>query len=92
MAVQITLSSLSDDPTSGNKEEFQSRLGGIMAKMEQRIQIVLDKSVDGQISVQDGENFYRLLGAYRSISAALITFASNTSPIDWSPWREERFA
>ena len=92
MAVQITLSSLSDDPTSGNKEEFQSRLGGIMAKMEQRIQLVLDKSVDGQISVQDGENFYRLLGAYRSISAALITFASNTSPIDWSPWREERFA
>ena len=89
--VQNTLSNLSSDPTSGNKEEFQSRLGDIMAVVEQRIQHKLDKSGKGQLSAQDGQNFYRLLGAYRAVSDALVTYADNTSRVAWAPWREDRF-
>jgi hypothetical protein len=92
ITVQNTLSNLSIDPTSGNKEEFQSRLGEIMAVVEQRIRHVLDKSGKGQVSAQDGENFYRLLGAYRAVSDALVTYAGSTSRVEWAPWREERFA
>ena len=91
ITVQNTLSNLSSDPTSGNKEEFQSRLGDIMAVVEQRIRHVLDKSGKGQVSAQDGEYFYRLLGAYRAVSDALVTYAGNTSRVEWAPWREDRF-
>ena len=85
-AVQNTLSNLSGDPTSGNKDAFQSRLTGIMAVLEQHIQLELDKGA------QDGENFYRLLGAYRGVSDALITYAGSTMSVEWAPWREEHFA
>ncbi len=92
MAVQNAFSKLSGDPTSGNKEAYQSRLAGIMTVLEKRIQIELDKGGKGQISSQDGENYYRLLGAYRGVSDALITYAGSTMSVEWAPWREERFA
>lgn len=90
-AVQKTLSNLSGDPTSGNKDAFQSRLSGIMAVLERSIQLELDKGGAGRISAQDGENFYRLLGAWRGVSEALSTYAGSTTPVDWAPWREEHF-
>jgi len=54
--------------------------------LEQHIQLELDKGA------QDGENFYRLLGTYRGVSDALITYAGSTMSVEWAPWREERFA
>jgi uncharacterized membrane protein YccC len=90
-AVQTTLSNLSDDPTSGNRDAFQSRLSGIMAVLERSIQLELDKGGAGRISAQDGENFYRLLGAWRGVSEAMITYAGSTGLVEWAPWREERF-
>jgi len=90
-AVQNALSKLSGDPTSGNKDAFQSRLSGIMVVLEQRIQVALDNDEAGQISAQDGELFYRLLGAWRGVSEALVTYAGSTTPVDWAPWREEHF-
>ena len=91
IAVQKTLSNLSGDPTSGNKDAFQSRLSGIMAVLERSIQLELDKGGAGRISDQDGEYFYRSLGAWRGVSEALITYAGSTTPVDWAPWREEHF-
>jgi hypothetical protein len=91
MAVQNTLSNLSGDPTSGNRDAFQSRLSGIMAVLERSIQLELDKGGAGRISARDGENFYRMLGAWRGVSEALITYAGSTTPVDWTPWREEHF-
>jgi len=92
IAVQNTFSNLSGDPTSGNRDAFQSRLAGIMTVLEQRIQLVLDKGGESRISAQDGENFYRLLGAYRGVSDALVSYAGSTMSVEWAPWREERFA
>ena len=37
-------------------------------------------------------NFYRLLGAYRGSSEALLDFAQLCDKVDWTPWFEERFA
>ena len=91
-AAQNTLSNLSGDPTSGNKDVFQSRLNRIMAVLEQHIQLELDKGAKDKISEQDGEKIYRLLGAYRGVSDALITYAGSTMCVEWAPWREEHFA
>ena len=65
---------------------------GFMEHMETRIMESMDKAVDGQFSGQDAENFYRLPGAYRSVSDALVDYAGNTDVIDWTHWREEHFA
>ena len=41
---------------------------------------------------RDEEKFYRLLGAYRAVSEALVDYAGDTADINWARWREERFA
>ena len=44
------------------------------------------------MSPGEGEDLYRLLGAYRSVSEALVDYARAAGAIDWEPWREARFA
>jgi hypothetical protein len=59
--------------------------------LEQRIKEILDKSTKNQLSDRDCENIYRLLGAYRGVSEALVEYAGSAETIDWAGWREERF-
>jgi hypothetical protein len=42
-------------------------------------------------SPQDGENVYRLLGAYPSVSEAMGDYVASTDAIHWSQWKEEKF-
>jgi hypothetical protein len=62
-----------------------------MEQMEVRIKEALNKADKGQLSDRDGENFYRLLGAYRGVSEAAVAYAGVSGAIDWMPWYEERF-
>ena len=89
--VQETFQRLAEEPDAGDKETFRARLAQIIDHLEQRIEETLDRAAENQLSDRDGENFYRLLGAYRGVSEALIEYAGSAEPIDWVPWREERF-
>ena len=71
---------------------MRTRLDGFLEHMEARIKATLNKAAEGEFSDRDAENFYRLLGAYRGVSEALVEYAANAAGIDWAPWREERFA
>jgi len=51
----------------------------------------LDKAGKERFSARDGESFYRLLGAHRGVSEALVNYARSTDTIDWAQWSEERF-
>jgi hypothetical protein len=51
----------------------------------------LNKTSKGQLGPQDGENVYRLLGAYRSVSEAMGDYVASTDAIHWSRWKEEKF-
>jgi len=92
LKVQATFQQLSENPTAGEHEVFRTRLDRITEHMEARIKEVIDKASDVQASDQDAENFYTLLGAYRGVSEALVEYAGNADVIDWTRWREERFA
>jgi len=92
LGVQEIFQRLSKDPAAGEQEAFRNRLAERMQQLEERIKGVLDKVPDDQLSDRDEENFYRLLGAYRGVSEALVDYAGSTSVIDWTRWREERFA
>ena len=92
LKVRGTFQQLSENPTAGEHEVFRTGLDRITEHMEARIKEVIDKASDVQASDQDAENFYRLLGAYRGVSEALVEYAGNADVIDWDRWREERFA
>jgi hypothetical protein len=89
--VQETFQRLSKESDVGKKETFRAGLDRIIDHLEQRIEETLDKAAENQISDRDGENFYRLLGAYRGVSEAVVEYAGNAGVIDWTQWREERF-
>jgi uncharacterized membrane protein YccC len=91
LRVQETFQRLSKNPAAGEREAFRSRLDGILGHLEKRIKGALDKAPEGPFSDRDGENFYRLLGAYRGVSEALINYAGSAGTIDWAQWKEARF-
>jgi hypothetical protein len=91
LKVRETFQRLSEDPTAGDREAFRTKLDGILDHLEERIKGALNKASEGLFSDRDGENFYRLLGAYRGVSEALVNYAGSIGPIDWAQWREERF-
>jgi uncharacterized membrane protein YccC len=82
---------LAEDPAAVNQEAIRSRLDTRLEQLEVRIKEVLNKADEGQLSDRDGENFYRLLGAYRGVAEAAVAYAGVSGAIDWMPWYEERF-
>ena len=92
LQVREALRLLAKDPAAGNTESFRPRLAVIIERLEERIQQTLDQAAEGQLGDEVGENFYRLLGAYRGVSEALVAYAGLAGGVGWAQWREERFA
>lgn len=67
--------------------DLSSRLAGLEARTEEAFAGV-DKRA---FSLEDGENFYRLLSSYRGLSEAMINHARIVNGFDWPRWREMRF-
>jgi uncharacterized membrane protein YccC len=82
---------LSGAPVNVDREPYRTRIDEMMNKLETRIRGTLDKSPEKEFGQDDGEKFYRLLGAYRGVSEALVGYAGSAGTIDWAPWHEERF-
>jgi ElaB/YqjD/DUF883 family membrane-anchored ribosome-binding protein len=92
LRLQSVLQGLTEAPTGEDSEALRARLDSVLERLEEKIKDALNKTADGQFSDDDAEEFYRLLGAYRGVSEALVDYAGNADAIDWEPWREERFA
>jgi len=90
-SVQGAFQHLSDNPAAATAITFRARLTEIMDGLEQRIEDVLDRSSENQMGPTGAETFYSLLGAYRGVSEALVSYAGLTERINWDAWREERF-
>jgi uncharacterized membrane protein YccC len=86
-----TLQRLAGDYDAGDKETLQIKLAALVDHLEQRIANALDRADDNQVTYLDNENFYRLLGAYRGVSEALVECAGIAHTINWSRWQEEKF-
>jgi uncharacterized membrane protein YccC len=81
----------SGNPGSEPAVDLEQRLAAVLSVLEQRIDAIIAQPDRETISVEDGENFYRLLGAYRGVSEAAVAYAGNAAAIDWSDWSEEKF-
>jgi hypothetical protein len=91
LGIQSVFQRLSKDPAVGDRERFSALLDEIISHLEGRTEEVMNKAGQGQISDREGEFFYRLLGAYRGVSEALVDYAGSAGPIGWNRWCEERF-
>ncbi|WP_419175980.1 FUSC family protein [Desulfosediminicola sp.] len=73
------------------REEQGKEIAEVVNRFEERLQYLFDNSDEIQYSEEDKIIFYRLLGACRGLSDALLRYISNAAAIDWQPWYEERF-
>ena len=91
LILQEAFEGLSCAPVNVDRETYRTRIDEMMNKLETRIRETLDKSPEKQFGLDDGKNFYRLLGAYQGVSEALVEYAGSAGVIDWAPWHDERF-
>ena len=82
---------LAADP-SQSQRIGRERLKGRLDTVEKRITELLNDPDFETPGREKRGNFYRLLGAYRGSSEALLDFAERGAKVDWTPWYEERFA
>jgi hypothetical protein len=61
-------------------------------RLEAEVRDALDTGERGSLDREDEERLYLILAAYRSVSEALVDYVETAATIEWTPWREERFA
>jgi hypothetical protein len=91
VSVQEIFAHLASEPEAAEYASYRSRLDAKLERLEARIAEALDRVDDGGLSAEEGENMYRLLGAHRGLSEALVGLAKQAAAIDWPRLREARF-
>ena len=71
--------------------DAQERLTARLARLEERIAETFNLADEGELSLEDYENFYRLLGAYRGLSESGIGYIRVAEKTNWAQWKEARF-
>jgi hypothetical protein len=82
---------LSLDPDAADHAGFRTRLDAKLERLEAHIEAALNQADATSIPPAEAELAYRLLGAHRGLSEAVIAFAKQTAGIDWARLREARF-
>ena len=91
LAVQEIFGQIADQPEAAETAALQSRLDAVLERLEARIQEAIGLINEAKVSAEESGDMYRLLGAHRGVSEALVNFAGKTSGIDWMLLREGRF-
>jgi uncharacterized membrane protein YccC len=89
--IESLLVEWSTNPGSESATDLEQRLAAGLSVLEQHIDAIIEQPGRKTLSAEDGENFYRLLGAYRGVSEAAVAYAGNAATIDWADWNEEKF-
>ena len=91
LALQAIVRRLAVDPASVKAASLRSQLNAKLESLEARIESVLNGASEGAASAEELDNMYRLLGAYRGVSEAVIDVAQQAEEIDWARLSEARF-
>jgi uncharacterized membrane protein YccC len=89
--IETTFDRWSRAPETEPVAALKLRLEAALRLLEQRIKEVISRD-GGEVSRQEEEDFFRLLGGYRGISEAALAYAGAAQAITWDHWREERFS
>jgi uncharacterized membrane protein YccC len=92
IGVEAELQALAVDPGTARPAALRQKLDGVIARLEGDIRNAFREQGANQLSVQAGQQSYRILGSMRSLSDGLVRYAASASAIDWKPWKAERIA
>ena len=79
-------------PESRADDELRERLPVWRTELDRRIEAATASERAAGIDDAEWGRFYRLLGGYRGVSSALLSYGRSARKIDWAAWREERFS
>ena len=91
IGLQEILCNLSQRPEAADFAEFRAQLDGTLEHLEGQIEKAVAGAGQPRISTRESENSFRLLGAFRGVSEAMVNFAKQVRGIDWVHLREDRF-
>ena len=91
LGIQDVLVALAADPAGVEAGRLRTQLDAKLQTIEARMETALDTATKDEASTEELDNMYRMLGAYRGVSEALVSFASQAGAIDWPRVREARF-
>ena len=91
LGIREVLVALAADPAGVEAGRLRGRLDAKLQAMEARTENTLDGAARDDASTEELDNMYRMLGAYRGVSEALVSFASQARAIDWPRVREAHF-
>jgi uncharacterized membrane protein YccC len=89
--LQQVFGTLASDPATVDHEGFRAQLDAKLERLEERLEKELDKAELAGVSTAQAEESYRLLGAHRRLSEAVINLSQRVGVIDWPRLRESRF-
>lgn len=91
IGLQEILCSLAQQPEAVDVADLRAQLDATLERLEGRIEKAAAGADQTSISTRENENSFRLLGAFRGVSEALVNFAKQARGIDWAHLREDRF-
>ncbi|MBW2629090.1 MAG: FUSC family protein [Deltaproteobacteria bacterium] len=81
----------SEVPEADPGHDLRERVSDRLAKLNDRIQQLVEHARPGEVGDAETRSFYQLLGTYRGLTEAGVAYAGVARKIDWAEWREERF-
>ena len=90
-AIQVLFRNWSQQPEKTPAQPLEQRLQTLLATLEARISESFEKIGKEKLMREDYQNFYRLLGAFRGLSEALVSYADLSGRMSLAQWRESRF-
>ncbi|MGD8497545.1 MAG: FUSC family protein, partial [Chromatiales bacterium] len=91
VAIQEILRRLAVDPASVEAGQLRAGLDAKLEVLEGQIEKAINAAPQGGASPEEADNMYRVLGAYRGVSEALVEVTRRAARIDWECLREGRF-
>lgn len=77
-----------------SKEEIKSNASELVLKrmdeLEEKLKDIVAKNED-KVNEEESIQFYHLLGGYRGVTEATLSFVKIADKLDWKQWKEERF-
>ena len=89
--LQQVFGNLALHPDAEGHADLRARLDTKLERMEAQIEAIMNRADNADISPREAEATYRLLGAHRGLSEAIVAFARQAPAIDWSRLSEARF-
>jgi hypothetical protein len=91
ISLQEIFARLAEKPQAEETAALQTRLTALLTMLESRIQNTFEEAKPDTYSAAESKNMYRLLGAHRGVSEALVDFVDQADGIDWFRLAEDRF-